>query len=952
MSEKQLPEEQMLFNEQYLVVKKIGQGGFGIVWEAYDFSLKNFVAIKELLKDYSETKFIEMFYKEALIAKNLIHDNVVRVQHFWRGDSDSYYIVMDYVVGNDLGYLLKKCSEKNVKLPWELAVFICGSVLKALDYANRLAKDITTGKPYGIVYRDVSPGNIMIFFDGSVKVSDFGIAKTAEELSRKTKQRIITGKYAYMSPEQVRGDSDVDCRSDIFSTGIVLYEMLSGLPLFKGTTEMVRRLVQESKINLTPLKDLNIPDELIDVVQKAMSKDRDKRYQNALEMFRDLRRLLKFKETEELSSELASFVSNILSDELNAENGLLEQVRQLNVQQVKDNPDVRKIKCRDFIMGDQSQDSEDGAFQLLPAAETDKKNQKLNETAVEPKKEKVLTGDMPEHKEVKAEERGKTVFEEVGDWLARKYKIYKKRVIRFTIALAITSVLFVAVDTVMQITELGKTIYAHLYPPDVIITTVPGGARVSMQTRDGKYIVSNADSEYPIELRKIAPQSYIVTAEKEGYKLYERIVRIEDKEKGADFPQKINIVFEFVLNINSDPAGAEVFIDASKFGTTPWKGELVAGAHTVKLVSEGFESLGSDAKETREGQCSLDFTRSTDKEVFSGIDPQYWAYNSTRLEGVKAFTLTGTMYKRFSVDSSPRGLSVYVSGEDQKRGLTPLTLLLKAGEYVLRLRDPGGKYEEITKTLIVEKSTNAAIYAAMNKLINFNVVVKDDPSRILDATLKIVSGNTIISKNISSDKPLQLALRKGKYKVIFSAGNEFKDLVFKEINTDEVDTVGGMLEYNDAKLKVIVREAATEKPIGDAFIWMHGQIAGRTDSTGFWENNIKFGTAVVRIVAKGFIEKSIDINLQPDKREGHSLNVSLQPEAPIELSIPVSTPTVKAGAGSAQKEKLPVQNSVRTEDTSERSKALVVCPNCKKEYPAGSRKLRFCINCGKLLKWE
>src|SRR3989339_2078324 len=717
MSDNQLPKEQMLFNGQYLVIKKLGQGGFGIVCEAFDFSLKNFVAIKELLKEYAEVRFVEMFYKEALMAKNLIHDNIVRVQHFWKGDNGSYYIVMDYVVGRDLGHLLKKCSEKQMKLPWELSVFICGSMLKALDYANRLAKDVTTGKPYGIVYRDASPGNVMIFFDGNVKLSDFGIAKTAEELGRKSKQRIITGKYAYMSPEQIHGDSDIDHRSDIYSVGIVLYEMLSNSQLYNGTSDTIRKQITEGKIDLKPLEDMQVPQELVDIVLKALEKDKDKRYQTALEMFRDLRRLLKFKETEELSAELAAFTSKVMSEELEGEDTLLDWVRQINLQDVKSDKDVKRIYCRDFIMGDQSAPEQPAQPPVTSGdAEAPKDTVSLEVKSSDPapaappvkvrvpeRKKAPAPAAVAEHK---VEERGKTVFEEVGDWLAKKFKVYKKRMLRISIAVAIAAVLFMAADTFMQITPLGKNIYAHLYPPDVVITTVPGGARVSLQTRDGKYILSNADSVYPVELRKVIPQSYVLTAEKEGYKPFERVIKIEEKGAGSKTAQRINIVFEFVLNINSDPSGADVFIDGNKFGVTPWKGDLVAGEHTVKLMLSGYENLGSEAKESHEGQCSLDFTRATDSEIFSGIDKVYWKYDITSESGVKTFNLAGALFKRYNITSSPNGASVYVNDEPQRRAMTPAVIPFKNGEYSLRLTDANGRYEETRRTLKVEKESD------------------------------------------------------------------------------------------------------------------------------------------------------------------------------------------------------------------------------------------------------
>ncbi|MDR1244934.1 MAG: protein kinase, partial [Endomicrobium sp.] len=118
--------ESLLFiNDQYVTVRQIGKGGFGVVWQAYDFSLKSFVAIKELLPEFSETKFVEMFYKEALIAKNIVQDNIVRVWRFWKGNNGSYYILMDFVNGNDLEDIIKRCNEYQIKIPWEFSVLIC-----------------------------------------------------------------------------------------------------------------------------------------------------------------------------------------------------------------------------------------------------------------------------------------------------------------------------------------------------------------------------------------------------------------------------------------------------------------------------------------------------------------------------------------------------------------------------------------------------------------------------------------------------------------------------------------------------------------------------------------------------------------------------------------------------------------------------------------------------------
>ncbi|HBU69627.1 MAG TPA: hypothetical protein DEE98_04500 [Elusimicrobia bacterium] len=1069
MSDNQLPKEQMLFNGQYLVIKKLGQGGFGIVWEAFDFSLKNFVAIKELLKEYAEVRFVEMFYKEALMAKNLIHDNIVRVQHFWKGDNGSYYIVMDYVLGRDLGLVLKKCSEKGVKLPWELSIFICGGVLKALDYSNRLAKDTTTGKPYGIVYRDVSPGNVMVFFDGNIKISDFGIAKTAEELSRKSKQKIVTGKYAYMSPEQISGDSNIDHRSDIFSVGILLYEMLTGEQLFTGDVDAIRKQVTDAAINLEPLKKLGLPDELGEIIAKALKRDKTKRYQAALEMFRDLRRLLKFKETEELQSELSTFICNILVDEILVDNKLLDWVRQLNLQDIKMLPEVNKISCKDFIMGEadveeeyappppapqpepveESEPETEPAPEIVPetasepveplpkiesepvlshseekaspeavtppaaekapeqkgAAEDAKeiiapskaaaevpaekaKPEAVKEKTIPPKVVEKAPAQKPKPEPVKAktvppktkeqrpaepraaaveaqgEERGKTVFEEVGDWFSKKFKVYKKRLITVMAALVVTAVLLVVVDTFARVTPFGKNIYSRIYPPDTVITTVPSGARVSLKTRDNTFIISEADSTYPIELRKVVPQSYILTAYKEGFKPIEKIVTVEEKGsiKGS---QRIDVVFEFTLNVFSEPAGADVVIDGNKYGVTPWKGDLVAGEHTVKLTLKGFDNLGSDAKEAREGQCSLDFTQSDDAGIFGGIDTKYWKYDITSQDGAKMFNVYGTMFRRVKIDSSPQSMAVYVGDEKQSKGNTPLALPMKPGEYRVTFADPNGLYENTARTLKVDAIFDGTISATLKKYVRFKVAVKGEPAKAVSADLKITGNGINLTKNISSNSPERIALPLGVYKAVFDGGKEFRPVTVKDINISQQSTIAAELEYVDSELQVNVKEEGTGKIVAGAYVWMDGRIMGKTDDKGTWKNTVKFGSSTIRIVANGYDEKFVEAGILPGKLNTVSIELHISQPPPAASDQPVS-PAALTGdviqtnksifTGSAIKDRVvkPAARPVpsRSSDTSMFSKEAIKCSNCGKEYPAGSRKLRFCINCGKTLKWE
>lgn len=1009
MDDKQL-KPYMIINEQYLTIRKIGQGGFGVVWRAYDFSLRNFVAIKELLKEYSEPKYVEMFYKEALIAKNIIHDNIVRVQHFWQGSNGSFYISMDYIAGNDLEHLISKCNKLNIKIPWELAVLICGGVLKAIDYANRLAKDTITGKPYGIVYRDISPGNVMISFDGNIKLSDFGIAKTADDLSEGIKQRIVTGKYAYMSPEQINGDPDIDHRSDIFSIGLVLYEMLTGHQLYSGETKDIKEQVLNQKFDPAKLDGLKLPDELVEAVAKSLEKNKESRYEKAIEMFRDLRRLLKGKETEELTQDLANFLARIEVEELNDENEVMEWVKNLNMQDVRSNPSTIKVNCKDFIVGSQQTVPEPeplATAQPAPAvipvqapppppvpapAEPEKNIEKTAKTepraivSSQPKMQakpapspvQPPKPSRPAHEpdaRPKVEEKGKTVFEEVGDWLVTQFKVYKMMIKRGLLALAIAAVLFVVLDTIFHLTPMGKAIYSKLYPPDIVIETVPRGASITMKSRDGKPVLTDADTMQPVELRKVQPDTYVLVAEKEGFKKVERVVKIEEQAKGQKTQQRIVINFDFTLSINSDPVGAGVFIDGNKFNVTPCKAELVAGEHTVKLSMKGFEELGSLAKEVKDGQCNIDFTKPSQGEIFTGVDSRYWSYEIKTVNGETMFNITGHLFKKYSIDSVPKNMVVHIDGESRPRGNTPLSVPLKAGEYKMRFQDPDGRFEESVRNIAVTSDSEPNINVIMNKWVTLRVRSKDHPEEAF-MTKVHVSGNGInISKDISTAKPIRLALPLATYKITFDGDNEYKTLLFKAVNIAEKSLIVGEMEYENARLKLVVKDDASDRPVADAYVWLASQLAGKTDAQGVWERDIKQGTTTVRIIAKGYVEKSMDYEVKNANRDEVVMRlVSDQPAIPAASTSTVTAPIVP-GTGPApapprqyqplttpaapaveQKRAVPAPASSNIlppapQQPAGESNDVVTCANCGKKYPVGTRRPRFCTNCGKPFKY-
>src|SRR6186713_1644058 len=221
--------------QRYEVVRKVFEGGMGIVYEAEQHGARAFVkrvAIKVIRQNFATQKeFIENFIGEAKLVADLIHTNIV--QTYQLGELNGiYYIAMEFINGANLEQFMQKVADKKKKLPIELAVFIASRVCRGLAYAH--SKTDKNGKPLGIVHRDVSFKNIMIAFEGDVKLTDFGIAK-ARGFLVDNEGEVVAGKADYMSPEQA--DFQVtDRRSDLFSAGVVLANLALGRNIFKGET--------------------------------------------------------------------------------------------------------------------------------------------------------------------------------------------------------------------------------------------------------------------------------------------------------------------------------------------------------------------------------------------------------------------------------------------------------------------------------------------------------------------------------------------------------------------------------------------------------------------------------------------------------------------------------------------------------------------------------------------
>ncbi|MCK6572523.1 protein kinase [Myxococcota bacterium] len=278
--------------QKYSIVEKLDAGGMAEVWKGKATSLRGFeklVAIKRVLPNLAKNKkFIAMFLDEARLSLFLNHANVV--QTFDIGMSEnSYFIVMEFVDGSNLKSVLETAKERGFRIPQEQASYIAIEICKGLSHAHN-RKD-PRQRPLAIVHRDISPPNVLISREGEVKLVDFGLAKAASQLSL-TDPGVVKGKFSYLSPEAAYGEK-VNFLTDVFATGIVLWEMLANRRLFDGRTDL-ETVEFVRKAEIPPLKDYN-PDvhpQLEAIIRRALSRDPRRRHQSALELAHDLSKFL------------------------------------------------------------------------------------------------------------------------------------------------------------------------------------------------------------------------------------------------------------------------------------------------------------------------------------------------------------------------------------------------------------------------------------------------------------------------------------------------------------------------------------------------------------------------------------------------------------------------------------------------------------------------------------
>ena len=310
---------------RYHLLDRIAFGGMAEIYRAKTFDANgqaHLVAVKRVLAHLAEDDdFIQMLVDEAKIASVLRHASIARVYEFARAHGE-YFIAMEHVDGKDMRTVLERCRTKKKPIPPEHAAYIGAEVGAALHAAHSAVD--SRGRPLRIIHRDVSPSNIICSYAGEVKLCDFGIAKAT--LSRvTTKTGVIKGKVKYMSPEQALGRK-LDHRSDVFSLGSCLYEMLTRIPPFTATNEM-DLLIKVRDAKYRPVSELTpgIPIELEQIADRCLTRSRANRYQTAAEAESDLRTFLRKYMPNYSRSHLGRFIRKMFQQEIERELRMLEE---------------------------------------------------------------------------------------------------------------------------------------------------------------------------------------------------------------------------------------------------------------------------------------------------------------------------------------------------------------------------------------------------------------------------------------------------------------------------------------------------------------------------------------------------------------------------------------------------------------------------------------------------
>lgn len=567
---------------QYYLLDKIAQGGMAEIYKglAYDLhGIKKTVVIKKILPEVSaDPEFVNMLINEAKIAVMLSHGNIAQIYDLGKVGND-YFMVMEHVDGKSLSQIHKRCLKNGHLMPIEYVCYFISEVANGLNYMHRRSDE--QGRNLGIIHRDISPQNVIISYSGTVKIIDFGIAKAAIQINI-TESGILKGKFAYMAPEQARGDS-VDHRSDIFSLGVILHELLTGRRLFKGkdkkeTLQNVRRSIVPAPSSINS----KVPPDMDKIVLKALSKDPRRRYLWASELHDDIIKFLHTHYPDFRPSSITAFIENLFREEIAEREEMEEEAK---------TPFLIIDHTQSAILPEMLDDT--GITRIPPQL----KSFLLDDETPRPEPMALV---IPEERQL---ERPPSKQRRHINFKGLLEKHFKK------VAVVATTLLFAA--AIVYAIGIWKNLFytphfLNFLKPITIVT-------LNVEPEDATVVLGGetVPGTSPFKIKNIKPGTeFRLVVDKDGFLPYYAVVLLKEGEKRElDIALEPEPLHYAEVTITSDPSGATIFLNNENTNLkTPAKISYLRPKtyHTIGLYLENYGFWSRDIELNPDEKKSID----------------------------------------------------------------------------------------------------------------------------------------------------------------------------------------------------------------------------------------------------------------------------------------------------------------------------------------------------------
>lgn len=850
---------------KYELLHEIKRGGFGVIYKGIDRHLGRAVAIKSIdSKFLGEARYIDMFQREAMSIAQLNHHNIVQIYDIKRDASGQMYIIMEYIDGPDLMSVMQACRRKKISIPTHLSVFLISEVCNGLDYAHN-RHDAVRGEPLKTVHQDISPLNLMISRLGELKIIDFGMANLRRQQSKVGSQVFVQGNIHYMAPEQVNGSTEVDRRADIFSTGLILFELITGERLIKSThpREILESLVT-GNWDVIRFNSERIAEKLREPIRRALEHHPRNRYPNANSFYRDLMNYLQgVAPASDFMGELAGFIKQVE----NAPSTDTTAADWVNLQNQKVNDTIKIPALNEIAHPNALPPSSLGvqATNAFPATvpqvhENDETGNHANHartgTALGASRQPSSDEYSSRYYSVVAEsdDDGQRTIIDVVRLSARTHK---KAVTIGALSLVLLSMLFVAVDTFAHFTRVGTGVFDFLFPPAIKIVSVPEGAQIYL---DDELL----NETTPLSLEKISPGVH---------KLMLTLPQFEPIVKSINVPRSGGIrvageaqrhasqpyIFRFknLFEFASEPPGAEIIIDGVTTNqktpaTVFW--EATEKPLDIELEVAGLPRLSGLRINTIEGKEFIE-------------DRRFW--NVDRIvPGKQQFNIKGTFHKSITINSLPERADIHLDSNPKPIGVTGLNgeLFLKLGEHQVTLSKNG--YLERTFNLAVNESTPAVINHELGRAVRIfarDAVANDDRDLGAELVELAVNGRATAMDAVT---PTVLELLPKTYTIKLRKPGYIE--TFLEIPPDETTVIAKMHPLVTI-VKIQVLDAITSDPIKSAKLLYNEDrgpasgVFGTTDARGEIEARLAPGFYQITIEKDGYQQQVKTLRVRSDQ---------------------------------------------------------------------------------------